>query len=197
MEIIRGYYVQIFTKDPDGDDTSALDALECKVTAEMNEALTKTYKIEEVLKAIKQMHPAKAPGPDGMTPLFFQKFWSICKSDVLGEVLGILNHGRSPRSIIARILAKTIANRLKSMLPDIISTSQSAFIPGRLITDNAMTAFEVFHTMKKRKKGKRGWMAMKLDMSKAYNRVDWAFLERVMSGLTWLWAAFVLFHMLS
>lgn len=128
------------------------------------------------------MHPAKAPGPDGMTPLFFQKYWSLCKHDVIPEILGILNHGRSPRyinhthvvlipkvkkpktpkdlrpislsNVIARILTKTIANRLKSFLPHIISESQSAFILGHLITDNAMTAFEVFHTMKKKKKRK-------------------------------------------
>lgn len=208
VAVVRNYFIQVFSHEAGGDDTDVLNALECKVTPDINKALTKDYSTEEVLQAIKQMHPAKAPGPDGMTPLFFQKFWSMCKNDVLPEILGILNHGRSPRyinhthvvlipkikkpktpkdfrpislaNVIARILTKTIANRLKSFLPHIISDSQSAFIPGRLITDNAMTAFEIFHTMKHKKKGKKGILAMKLDMSKAYDRVEWNFLENVL-----------------
>lgn len=183
VEIIRGYFIQIFTKDAGRDDTNALAALECKITPEMNEILTKPFTKEDVQTTIKHMHPAKAPGPDGMTPLFFQKFWSVCKHDVLREILDILNNRKSPQSInhthivlipkvknpktpkdfrrislsnvIARILTKTIANRLKPLLPSAISESQSVFVPGRLIIDNAMTAFEVFHTMKQKKKGKR------------------------------------------
>lgn len=65
------------------------------------------------------------------------------------------------------------------MLSDIISENQSAFIPNRLITNNALIALELFHTMKKRSKGK-GSMALKLDMSKAYDRVEWTFVERLL-----------------
>lgn len=46
-----------------------------------------------------------------------------------------------------------------------------------------MTAFEVFHTMKQKKKGKRGILAMKLDMSKTYDRVEWDFIENVMDRM--------------
>lgn len=86
-------------------------------------------------------------------------------------------------NVVARIITKTITNKVKNFLPNIVSENQSAFVPGRLITDNAMFAFEVFHTMKNRKSGKNGIMAMKLDMSKVYNRVEWKFLERVMDRL--------------
>lgn len=73
---------------------------------------------------------------------------------------------------MACIISKMIANRLKPFLSDIISDSQSVFVYGRLITDNAMSAFEIIYTMKQKKKGRRGLMSMKLDLSKAYDRVD-------------------------
>ena len=59
----------------------------------------------------------------------------------------------------------------------VIHPSQSAFILGRLITDNAMIAFEVFHSMKNRMHRKKGFATLKLDMSKAYDCIEWDFLK--------------------
>lgn len=73
-----------------------------------------------------------------------------------------------------------LANRLKVVLPVIISKQQGAFISGRLITDNIITAFEALHTMTTRQGGKKGSMAIKLNMAKAYDQVEWDFLEVVM-----------------
>lgn len=85
--------------------------------------------------------------------------------------------------MVYKIISKGLANRLKIVLPDIISCHQSAFIQGRLITDNIFAAFETLHSMQTRMRGKKRFMGLKLDMSKAYDRVEWPFLEAAMARL--------------
>jgi hypothetical protein len=157
------------------------------------------------------MHPLKAPGPDGFSASFFQKHWATVGPGVREAVLHFLHTGIfdsslnatyialipkvSPASkvtdfrpislcnVLYKLIAKVLANRLKKVLPSVISRHQSAFIPGRLISDNVLVAYEALHTMKTRLKGKKGFMAIKLDMSKAYDRVEWEFLEAIMRKL--------------
>ena len=75
--------------------------------------------------------------------------------------------------MVFKIALKAIANRLKKFLQAIISDTQSAFVHGRLIADNVLVAFEAMHHIIQKKGGAMGNMALKLDMSKDYDRVEW------------------------
>lgn len=79
--------------------------------------------------------------------------------------------------MIYKLASKFWANRLKVVLSAIISNLQSAFVPGRMITDNVIIAFNALHTMITRQKDRKGSMTLKLDMGKTYDMVEWDFLE--------------------
>ena len=177
-----------------------LDVVDRRFTPEMNTSLLQRYTAEEVRQALFQMHPSKSLGSDGMSPFFFQKYWNIVGNDVIESILSVLNSGHMLRkmnfthialipkkndpllmadyrpisltNIVSRILSKVMANRLKRVLPNVISEAQSAFVPNRLITDNTTVAYELLHRMRNKRRGKVGQMAVKLDVSKAYDRVE-------------------------
>ena len=86
-------------------------------------------------------------------------------------------------NVVYKLASKAKANRLKKVLSSIISETQSAFVHGRLITDNVLVVFETMHHISQKKWGKVGEMAINLDMSKAYDRVEWTCLEKIMEKL--------------
>lgn len=86
-------------------------------------------------------------------------------------------------NVLYKVVSKCLVNRLRPILDELISPNQSAFVPGRMITDNALIAFECFHSIQKNKKLSSATCAYKLDLSKAYDRVDWKFLEQSMYKL--------------
>ena len=161
------------------------------------------------------MKPISAPGPDGMPPLFYQSFWSLIDMDICSAMLDCLNNCKIPLeinstnitlipkvkspelitdfrpislcSVVYKIVSKVLANGFRDVLPSIISKNQSAFQAGMVITDNILMTFETLHYMKHHQNGKSGFMAPKLDMSKAYDWVEWAYLEAILWKMGFDW----------
>ncbi|KAL5856494.1 hypothetical protein ACOSQ3_003952 [Xanthoceras sorbifolium] len=206
--LISNFYSHLFASTSPSVNMieNVVQAVEKRVNADMNSILAASFTSEEVFSALNQMAPVKAPGPDGLPALFYQKFWSIVGGKVSQAVLDILNNGAGfgvmGEAIVAlipkvktpvrvsdfrpislcnvtyKLVAKVLANRLKLVLGDVVDSSQSAFVPGRLITDNVVVGFECLHHLIGCKRGPKGFAAFKLDMSKAYDRVEWVFLDK-------------------
>ena len=175
-KVTSSYFdTMVTTSNPTGFD-EILDGLLPTVTDEMNVSLNKPYNVEEVLKALHQMAPLTAPGLDGMSPIFYKSFWHIVGKEVTEVVLTTLNSGSILESInstfialipkikdlkkvsdfrpislcnvVYKLIAKVLVNHLKLILPYVVSDSQSAFLSGRLITNNVLVAFETLHFLK-------------------------------------------------
>ena len=86
-------------------------------------------------------------------------------------------------NVVSQLFSNVLANRIKLILPNIISDAQSAFVPNHLITNNTIVVFELLHRMRNKRKGKCGQMVVKLDISKAYDRIEWSFLWNKMTKL--------------
>ncbi|XP_061999224.1 uncharacterized protein LOC133716539 [Rosa rugosa] len=209
-KVVTSYFSTMFTaSDIDFEAMSTtLEAIKPCVSQAMNEQLCAPYSQDEVKCALFQMYPTKSPGPDGMPPLFFQHYWDKIGGDITEAVHSFLQTGQLLKEInfthiclipkvdnpeymselrpialcnvIYKICSKVIANRLKLILPSVISHFQSAFVPGRLITDNILVANEVAHFVHNKRDGSEGYMALKLDLSKAYDRMEWFFLRKLM-----------------
>jgi hypothetical protein len=104
-------------------------------------------------------------------------WWYVIYYAPEGVVCHLLRAGGS-----TRLPPKVLANRLKQILPMIISKQQSAFVPGKLITDNSLIAFECLHTIRQQD-CKRPFFALKIDMMKTYDRVEWDYLHGCLSKL--------------
>lgn len=182
-----------------------------KVTYEMNNHLVEEVTYDEIPAATFQMHSSKALDSDGLNPFFYQKYWSLVRTDVCRVVQAFLRsedmlwqvnsthvmfipkvsepHDMTQLwpislcNIIYRIGAKVVANRLKLVLKYVISDCQSAFVLGCLILNNTIIAFELAHALNRRRRMKKGFMALKLDMSKAYDLLYDLFLEQMLLKL--------------
>ena len=176
-----GYFETIYKSNQPTCFEASLSSITTRVSIDMNEELLADFKSKEVWYALKQMHPTKAPGPDGLSPVFFKHYWNIVGLEVVNCVLSSLNSGRMPCSlnetyiclipkvkspqkimefwpislcnVVYKLISKVLANRLKRMLDVVIDESQSAFVPGRFITDNVLVAFEIMYCIDQRKKG--------------------------------------------
>ena len=91
-------------------------------------------------------------------------------------------------NVLVRILSKVLANRLKECLSSLISDKKSAFFEGRMLTDNVLIAFELNHYIRRKTQGGNGVVGFKIDISKAYDRLEWRYLEGMLHkyGFSWV-----------
>ncbi|KAK1694816.1 hypothetical protein QYE76_011513 [Lolium multiflorum] len=203
--------IELLLEQDEDVDPELLEKIQPKVSDNMNESLVAPFTAEDVKKAAFSIGDLKAPGPDGLHAIFYKRFWNICGPEITSEVLQALNTWMIPNgwndtnvvlipkvdnpesitqfrpislcNVIYKIISKMLSFRLKRILPEIISPMQGAFVPERLITDNVLLAYESIHSIKNRRNGTNGACAVKLDMHKAYDRVEWIFLENMMRRL--------------
>jgi hypothetical protein len=199
-EAFVNYFQEIFQAGDHLNVGACTCHIEYKVTPQMNQGLLEEFTVDDVSKALQQIAPLKAPGPDGFPAYFYQQNWATVHAEVSSVVLHFLNSGElgpsvnftnialvpkvlapvcvadfrpiSLCNVLYKLTSKILGNRLKVVLPYIISSTQSAFIPGRLITDSILAAYETMHSMHTRMFSKVGFMGLKLDMSKAYDCVE-------------------------
>ena len=93
--VVVSYFEKLYTTSFPSHISKVTNTIPTRVTDEMNQSLIKEFIREEVVIALQQMHPTKAPGPDGMSAIFFQKYWDIVGNDVTCMVLNVLNSNMS------------------------------------------------------------------------------------------------------
>ncbi|XP_013601437.1 uncharacterized protein LOC106412974 [Brassica napus] len=182
-----------------------------KILHEQNEALVAPVSREELYKAVMDINLHKCPGPDGMSGFFYHQFWDVIGEDVYrmvdlffrtGELEAEINKKNiclipkkvsanemkdfrpiNLSNVVYKIIAKIMAKRLRKVLPGLILESQAAFVHDRIIHDNILLAREMLHALRSSNKISEDFIALKTDISKAFDRVEWTFLERALKSL--------------
>ncbi|XP_060211633.1 uncharacterized protein LOC132639172 [Lycium barbarum] len=165
LEEVVQVHEQEFEQNPTGLNRERLQRVQAD--------LIRFYAIEE--KIWRQKAGMKcAGGPDGFTGRFFQACWEIIANDFLTMVRSFF----CGHELLSKVISRIIHERLIYLLPKIISPQQSGFVKGRSIVENIMLAQEIVHDIRIRKKPAN--VVIKLDMEKAYDRVSWVFLTKVL-----------------
>ncbi|PNX86587.1 cysteine-rich receptor-like protein kinase, partial [Trifolium pratense] len=165
-------------------------------------SLIKPFSMEEVKAAVWDCDSYKSPGPDGINFGFIKDFWDLLQDDVMRFIVDFHWNGRltkglnatfialiskvdSPQQLtdfrpislvgsLYKILAKVLANRLRLVVGSLILESQTAFVKDRQILDGILIANEVVDDARRSKKE---LMLFKVDFEKAYDSVDWGYLD--------------------
>jgi hypothetical protein len=180
--------------------------------------LIKPSSVEEVKDAIWDCDSFKSPGPDGINFGFIKDFWTDIKDDIMRFVTEFHRNGKLTKGInstfialipkvdnhqslndfrpislvgsLYKILAKLLANRLRQVIGSVISETQSAFVKNRQILNGILIANEVVDEARKNRKE---LMMFKVDFEKAYDSVDWGYLDLVMGKMCFptLWQKWI------
>ncbi|KAM1548604.1 hypothetical protein ACFX1Z_009769 [Malus domestica] len=173
--IVTFYFSDLFRSGRPAHFDVLNNGLESRVTLEDNLALTAPVTEEEIIVAAFQIPPTRAPGPDGFSGCFYQDHWDTVGKDVIRIIKAFWHSGRLQRklnhtnlvlipkvkcpknmtqyrpialcNVIYKILAKVLTNRLKLVMPKVISENQSAFVAGKQIQDNILVVHEILHSL--------------------------------------------------
>jgi hypothetical protein len=166
----------LYRADPDVNPQEVLHLFQPCISAGLNLDLCKDFTSEEISDTLFQIGPLKAPGPNGFPACFFQRNWEVMRTDVIKGVQHFFQSGCMPNgvndtaivlipkkndpevlkdfrpislcNVIYKVVSKCLVNRLRAVLHEVIAPTQSAFISRRMITDNALIAFECLHAIK-------------------------------------------------
>eukprot|EP00253_Pinus_taeda_P027507 PITA_27507 len=207
-EAASRHFQNLLTADPHYlENPDFLKIIENKISEAQHADLDKEVTTEEIEWSIHSMPLDKTPGPDGFTVAFYRNHWEIIKKDYIrmaknfftkckmgssikSSHLALTPKDPNPQSfdrfrpislcnVSYKIITKILANRLKRILPSLISENQGGFVPRRHITDNVILIQEAIHSSISRKE--RG-MIIKLDMANAFDRVNHSFLQAVLKN---------------
>jgi hypothetical protein len=206
------FFKRLYAADPGVIPDEVAQLFQSCISDETNAALCRDFLEEEISSALFQIGPLKAPGPDGFPSRFFQRNREVLKEDVIAAVRKFLDTGQmsagvnettivllpkkddpeqlkdsrpiSLCNVIYKVMSKCLVNRLRPLLQDLICPMKSAFISGRLITDNMLIAFECLHAMEQGNRFCKEFATLKLDLTKAYDRVHWGYLEDILLRLS-------------
>lgn len=201
------YYKALFATDNSCCPNQLVeDVIPPLVSAEDNVMLTNLPSREEVKNAVFSLNANGAPGPDGFGGVFYQKYWDIISDDVFNSVLQFFSQGwllpglnsnlvvlipkfpeadtiENYRPIALanfqfKIITKVLADRLATVAPKIISEHQRGFLRNRQISDCICITSEAINLLDKKAFG--GNLALKIDIKKAFDTMDWHFLLKVL-----------------
>jgi hypothetical protein len=202
---VRGAVVEYFKAHFDNDVWSrpTLDGITFPSLSEQNVSdLTAIFTLEEISSVVMGCDGSKSPGPDGFNFAFIKEFWDLLKGDVrvmfdqfhgnaclpkgmFSYFLTLIPKVSSPQALgdfrpisligsLYKLVAKVLACRLAKVVDNLIPNTQSAFIKGRQLVDGVVVVSEVIDYAKK--SGKE-CLILKVDFEKAYDSVDWGFLD--------------------
>ncbi|KAM1727381.1 hypothetical protein ACFX12_018028 [Malus domestica] len=206
-QIAVHHFCSLFAYSFYGTSNGVMPNLFSYVDQSLLGALKEDVSLQEVKDSLFSIGALKALGPDGYPAAFFQNFWELCSSDILCLITECFKKGSIPDglgstlitfipkvdglqdisqfrpislcSTLYKVVTKILVNRLRPIMKSIINPNQVSFIPGRHITDNIIIAQEVLHTFSITR-GARGYMAWKIDLSKAYDRLRCDFIREVL-----------------
>jgi len=190
-----------------------------KLSFSLASNLVRSFSLEEVKKAIWECESFKSPGSDGINFGFIKDFWHELKDDFMRFLVEFHRNGRltkginstfialipkvdSPQRIadfrpislvgcMYKVLAKVLANRLRSIIGLLVSDTQSTFGHGKQILDGILVANEVVDEAKRMNKD---LLLFKVDFKKAYDSIDLNYLNDVMLSMNFptLWRKWII-----